>query len=63
MLSQSPKYSDNNALNKNTYIITVIATFASFYVYIQYFHSSNKFSLKGGGLDGLLDLYNYWKSM
>ena len=43
--------------------MTVKGIFASFYVYIQYFNSSNKFSLKGGVVDGLLGIYFDWKSM
>ena len=63
MLPQAPKYSDNDVLNRNTYKMTAKGTLVSFYVYIQYFHSSNKFSLKGGGVDGLLGVYFDWESM
>ena len=63
MLSQAPKYSDNDFLIINSYIMTMKGTLASFYAYIQDFHSSNKFCLKGGGVDGLLGLYFDWKSM
>lgn len=63
MSSQAPKYSENDFLILNSYIMTMKGTLASFYAYIQDFHSSNKFCLKGGGLDGLLGLYFYWESM
>ena len=63
MLSQAPKYSDNYFLIINSYIMTMKGTLASFYVYIQDFHSSNKFCLKAGGVDGILGLYFDWESM
>lgn len=63
MLSQAPKYSDNDLLNTNAYLMTMKGTVVSFYTYVQDFHSSNKFCLKGGGVDGLLGLYFDWRDM
>ena len=63
MLSQACKYSDNDVSVVNAYIMTMKGTLVSFYAYIQDYHSSNKFCLKGSGVDGLLGLYFDWTSM
>lgn len=63
MLLQATKYYDNDALIINAYIMTMKGTLVSFYAYIQDFHNSNKFCLKGGGVDGLLGIYFDWTSM
>lgn len=63
MLSQACKYCENDKLIVNTYIMTMKGTLVSFYAYIQDYHSSNKFCLKGGGVDGSLGLYFDWTSM
>lgn len=50
MFSQSCNYSENDALIINAYLMTMKGTLVSFYAYIQDYHSSNQFCLKGGQL-------------